>query len=160
MCIPDCYPSLCDTTCSWQLSRQRDRIILNDRYRYIDTNIPLPGLISTLKKSENKTHDIGWILMRWRTFNRSIVRLSGFSCDPIRLSYNTRVHFTIVAYRRKIYRNIQCVLIAQQSLLIMSKLKCAIIFSNSLQTRPFIYLFWVARIFYRFCSCTNYKRGH
>lgn len=74
------------------------------------------------KKSENKTHDIGWILMRWRTFNRSIVRLSGFSCDPIALSYNTRVHFTIVAYRRKIYRNIQCVLIVQQSLLIMSNL--------------------------------------
>lgn len=40
------YPSFYDTNCSLQLNRQGNRTILDDRYRYIDKEMPMPGLIS------------------------------------------------------------------------------------------------------------------
>lgn len=68
----------------------------------------------------------------------SIAQSSGLSCNLIVISYNTRVHCTTVAHRRKIHRKCQCVYIAQRLLWIVRvSYRYFFIcdyFSNSLQT--------------------------
>ena len=66
------------------------------------------------------SHDHSYHGTHNRTSNhigaRSIVRSPSLSRVPIVLSFNSCFHCTTVAYRRKIYRKIQCVYIAQRSL--------------------------------------------
>lgn len=70
----------------------------------------IPCLIRTMKSIIRRLSD--------RIGTRLIVRLVGLLCYPIALhvSYNTRFLCSKVVYRRQIYRKIQCIYIAQQSL--------------------------------------------
>lgn len=58
-------------------------------------------LSDSYKHSYDKTNDLTKRRLSYCIGTRSIVRPSGLSCNHIALSYNTRFHCTIVAYRRK-----------------------------------------------------------
>ena len=108
------------------------------------------------------SHDHSYHGTHNRTSNhigaRSIVRSP--SLVPLVLSFNSCFHCTTVAYRRKIYRKIQCIYIAQRSLWIVrvsyEYFFICDYFGNSLRT---ISIFFGRTTVYCFCSSVNCEMG-